>query len=218
MKEKKDIGGWQTMVHLEGNYAIKIPRTYKELRKKSYPLLKKVKKKDEEGISKVARWSHSNVKKSKEIISGSGIPMVYLGSPIFYKSGKVKQKRVVELGKKIDNLIKKGDMVRARKVIDKYFDFVKLLWEYGMHEVSFKLHNNFGMTRGGRMVLIDLFELSDNYESIVKKMRKKSKRKDYWIVQRVRSPKLISYYRKKANETFNKKTLDKHWMKRITNH
>ena len=37
---KRDLGGWQTTVHLEKDHVIKTPRTYKELRKRSYPHLK----------------------------------------------------------------------------------------------------------------------------------------------------------------------------------
>ncbi|PIN88891.1 hypothetical protein COU61_03305 [Candidatus Pacearchaeota archaeon CG10_big_fil_rev_8_21_14_0_10_35_13] len=205
----REKGGWQCKVFLYKDYVIKKPLSYKEVRKKAYKWLKENQGKNEKEISKIAKECFDDIEKSRKLIESSGIPKKYLGNPVFYKDGRVKQKRVVELGVRIKNLVKNGRVKEAEEVIDKFFEFVKILWNYGLREKPFKINQNFGIINN-RVILIDLFELNGDYKSAKRSLEKginKSDKNLEWSITK----KMIPDYQKKARETLNEKTLDKHW-------
>lgn len=208
---EKDKGGWQCQVFLHKGYVIKKPRNYKGVRKRAYNWLKENQKKSEEEISEIARECFNDIKKGKRIIERSGIPKEYLGNPIFYKDGRVKQKRVVELRARIHNLVRKGKIKEAERVIDKYFDFIKLLWSYGIHEKPYKISQNFGIFKD-KIILLDLFEITDNYKSVKNSFGRGINVEDKFLSWSI-TKKMISYYRKVAKKTLNVKTLNVYWKK-----
>ena len=204
--------GWQCKVFLYKNHVIKKPLAYKEIRNEVHYWLKKSKGKSEKEISKVARECFYDIQRGKKIIQKSHIPLKYLGNPIFYKDGTMKQDRVVILAVRIHNLLRKGREKDAEKVIDKFFDFIKLLWSYGISEKPYKMNKNFGITRNGNVILLDLFEITDNYEDVKRSLKwARDKSKEPWSVKKH----MLPYYNKVAPKTFNVNTLNRYWKKNL---
>ncbi len=209
-----DKGGWQCKISFQKTHVIKTPRKYVEVRKKAYPWLKFHEMKSEEEIDKIAKDCFEDIDKGREIIKKSKIPGRYIGNALFYKNGKVKQQRVVDLGTRFKNLIKKNKMKEAEELLDGFLDFIKILWSYGLHEKPCKIAQNFGITKNGKIILIDLFEVTDNYEWVKKHLKKYSDKDDKSLSWQI-TKKMIPYYRKVARKTFNEKVLDEYWAKNL---
>lgn len=209
----RERGGWQCKVLLHKGYVIKEPRTYEELRKKSYRWLKEYKRRNERQISEIAKECFDDIKKGKRLIKRSKIPGRYIGNPVFYKDGRVKQERAITLGTKIHNLVKKGKIKEAEKIIDSFFDSIKVLWSYGLHEKPYKLNENFGIIKD-HVILLDLFELTDSYDSVKKSLRR-GINMDYRTLRWMVTKRMVPYYKKTARKTLNLKTLNECWKKNL---
>jgi hypothetical protein len=206
MAKKKD--GWQCVVHLYDKHVLKKVRDYQEIRKRAHKYLKENGKTEGE-ISKIARKVFNDIKNSTKLIKDSGCPLDLLAYPIFLKSGNLKQTKAIPLDAYLENLVKKRDLKKSRQILDSYFELTVELWKYGLHEKTYKVNQNYGVLEN-KVVLIDLFELTDNLESIKKSFRKKRwEEKEFieWAIPK----ELIPYFKREARQTFNVKTLKKFW-------
>lgn len=207
MKIKMRKEGWQMKVDVFDSYVIKTPKSRKEIEKNVAKYLKKINEphKLEEKLASLI----GGVEKSKKIILRSKIPLKFLAYPEFLKDGKTKQKKVVNLGDKIQNLIKKREIKETKRLINKFIKFNHKLWMYGIHEMPLKLHSSFGVLNGD-IVLIDLFELTSDKKDVVKKLKKKSWR-GVSPLRKIFPEEIVEYYFKQADKNFTIKNLDKLW-------
>jgi len=207
MKSKERKGGWQVWVDLYDDHVIKTPKKRNEIEEDVKRYLKKKGQihKLEETLGKLS----SDIETSKKIILKSKIPKKYLAFPEFLDEGKTKQKKVINLGDKIQGLLKEHKIKEAKGLIDKFIKFNQKLWTYGIHEMPMKLHSSFGVLNG-KIVLIDLFELNSNKKSVARRLRKKPWKKKSPL-QKIFPESIVEYYSKQADKNLTVDNLDKLW-------
>lgn len=167
MKRK---GGWQFKVKYFKSHVVKTPKTYTEMKKMAYNYHKKSGKSEDE-IDKITRKGFNDVKTSKKIIRNSNCPLNLLGNPVFIKN-TVKQKRGVIFETRIKNLLSKGKTKEVKKSIEQTINLVLELWKYGIHENTYNFPLNYGFI-GKKAILVDLFELTDNRESVESQIKRR---------------------------------------------
>ena len=203
MEQNKRLGGWQCWVDLYKDHVIKTPKSREEIKEKIEKFLRWKNKLDE--LDKRTDKMISDIRNSTKIIKKLKIPKKYLADLEFLEEGKIKQKKVIPLDEFLRNLDEKRRFV----LIDKIMKFLLKLWSYGIHEKTFKLFSNLGIDKG-RIVLIDVFEITSNKAKVLKQIKKGSwKKTDKY--KKYLSEKEIDYLIKKMNQTLTKKNLDKYW-------
>jgi hypothetical protein len=203
----KRLGGWQCWVDLKKDYVIKTPKTKEEMSKTIKRYLDSINKTEE--LEYRVKKMQEDIKNSTRIIKSSTIPKELLASPEFLKDRKVRQKRAIVLEDKFDELLKNKNLSEAKKLVDKIIDFLIELWMYGIHEKTFKVYSNLGLINN-KIVLIDLFELTDKKEKVEKQIMNKS-----WShlnqLKKCFDPEIIEYFLEQAEKRLTINKLNKVW-------
>ena len=166
-------GGWQANVRYFKNYVIKTPKTEKEIRDRITPHYRSVGDitRIKEKIKKLKHdWSNSI-----KIIKSGKVPLKLLAFPEFLKDGQIKQKRVKMLSEEFEYLMAYKKIEEAKKLVDKVIEFILILWSYGVHEMTFKFYSEMGLL-DGKIVLVDIGELTDDKEVVVRQILKGNKK------------------------------------------
>jgi len=208
MKKIERKGGWQFWVDIHKKHVIKTPKNKKEIRAKAKKYLDLIGKSHE--LEKRVNNVIEDIKISKKIIEKSKIPRKYLAYPEFLEKGRIKQKRVVNIKDRLKELIKKKKLGETKKLINKFIKFKKKLWTYGIHEKPIKFHSNFGIIKD-EIVLIDIFELTDNKRKIKKQLNKKPWRKDKIWLKDIFPEEIVDYYIEQADKELTVENLNKYW-------
>ena len=199
----KRLGGWQCWVDLHKDYVIKTPKSRNEIKQEVEKFLRwkdKLEELDERTDKMIF-----DIKNSTKIIKKSTIPKELLAELEFLEKGEVKQKKVTML----TDALQKLNEPQQKKLIDKISKFLLELWKYGIHEKTFKVHSNLGIDNG-KIVLVDIFELTSNKNKVRKKIKKRQWSKPEMFGKTI-SPKLIKYLIKKLDKTFTEENLNKYW-------
>lgn len=203
----KRVDGWQTWVDIYEDHVIKTPKSRREINKKVESWLKV------EGKLDQLKWRvdslHNNIAKSVRLIKRSKVPLKLLGNPDFLEGGRVKQELAEPLEKIINKYINAKDMQNVKSIIDKFIRLTLILWDYGIHEKTFKFDVNFGLIEG-EVVLIDLFELTGNKETVKKQIKKRMCDRPWGLNKKY--PEFVSnYYVEQSKKYFTLENLEKHW-------
>jgi hypothetical protein len=206
MKPKKRLGGWQCWVDVYDSYVIKTPKSRDEIR---------------EEVEKYLRWKNkleeleertdkmiSDMEKAKRIITKSKVPTSYLADLEFIEGGKIKQKKVIPL----DLALKKLNKKERLALIDKIAKFLLKMWEYGIHEYTYKFFSNLGLDNQ-KIVFIDPFEITSSKASVLKQIKKQKWKKPEKFKKHL-SDKEVEYLFGKLNKTFTEENLKRYWKKR----
>ncbi len=205
MEKIKRLGGWQCWVEVYKNYVIKTPKNREEIEHEVRKFLTWKGKLEE--LEKRTNKMVSDIKDSTKIIKKSKIPMRLLADLEFIEDNKVRQKRVIDLNEKIKN----SNSEEVKELLDKIIKFWLKLWEYNIHEKTFKFFSNLGWD-GKRVVLIDIFELTSDKEKVLKQIKKSPWNKPERFEKNI-SEKLHNYFMKQLDENLTEKNLDKYWGK-----
>jgi len=200
-------GGWQANIKYFKNYVIKTPKTNKEIRDRIRYHFEKTNTLDkmETKIKKLKiDW-----KNSLKIIKSGKVPLKLLAYPEFIKGGKIKQKRVKMLADKFEELMSKNKLKEAKKLVDRVIEFIITLWQYGVHEVTFKFYTEMGLLNN-KIVLVDIGELIDDKE-LVRRQLKKGYTKILEDLRHGHHDKVLDYYKKQVGEKLTIKKLDECW-------
>ena len=109
----------------------------------------------------------------------------------------------------LDQALKNLKEKERFELINKIMKFLLKLWTYGIHEKTFKLFSNLGIDKG-KIVLIDVFEITSNKEKVLKQLKKRSWAKPDNYKKHL-SNKKVDHLIKKLDKTFTKRNLEKHW-------
>jgi len=203
----KRSGGWQFKIKYFPNYVLKTPRTYAELRRRAYPWLKS-KGKTEKEIDNFTKKVFNDVKTSTKIINESKCPAKLLGNPIFLKK-RVRQKRAVMFESRIKRLTIKKKKKEVKENIDNIVKLILELWKYGIHENTYNFSLNYGFIKK-RAILVDLFEITDNKESVIKQIKKKKWKRNTHMSRDLKKED-YAYLIKQCNKSLTLKNLEKLW-------
>ncbi len=203
----KRIGGWQVWVEVYKDYVIKTPKSKKEIKETIKRYLDAIGKPEE--LKERTQKMIEDINNSTKIIKKSKIPFKILGNLEFLDKGKIKQKRAIVLQNKLDSLVKKDKIKEAKKLIDKSINFLIELWKYGIHEKTFKIESNLGII-DNKIVLLDLFELTNKKEKVKKQLKKKNWDKSRSWIDKI-PEKLHLYTIKQIKKKLTIKNLNKYW-------
>lgn len=199
--QQKRIGGWQFWVDFEGDNVIKTPKTKKEISENIGKYL--APKGRGEEVPKLVESIIRDIKGSKRIIQKLKIPRLLLAD-LEFKGNRVKQKKAVVLEDALND-----KRYSRRGLINRSVEFYGNLWGYGIHEKTFKFHSNLGVLNG-KIVLIDSFELTDNFDQVKKQIiGKKWEQKDKY--KNRLSPSLLRYFINQANRYWTVENLSELW-------
>ena len=93
--------------------------------------------------------------------------------------------------------------------MDNCINFIFEMWKYKIHEKTFKFYSNFGLL-GGKIVLIDLFELTDKKEKVERQI-KNNGWKHLEDIAKHFSAESISYFLEQAEKRITLEKLNKYW-------
>ncbi|MFB6226589.1 MAG: hypothetical protein ABEJ02_04525 [Candidatus Paceibacteria bacterium] len=199
--------GWQMNVELRGDHVIKWPKEKDEIEKKILPYLES--KGQKENLSETRDKILEDIENSIRILKNSNIPKECLANIKFRENKKIEQKQVRTLNEIFENPDHKGQI---KEILEKYVEFKMLLWEYGIHEKTYKIDENFGIDKG-EIVLIDPFEITQDKNKVLRQINKKkwSKKSKY---EKFLDEDSINYLINKIHENWTKENLEKLWKRK----
>ncbi len=203
---EKRFGGWQCWVDVEKDYVIKTIKNRKEITQTVRRYTRSEGKTNE--LKKIVDKMQEDIVNSTRIIKSSKIPRKLLADPKFLEDGRIKQKKAIILENKFDELLRKGKKNEIKELIDKIIDFVVELWKYKIHEKTLKFYSNFGLINN-KIVLIDLFELTDQKEKVERQI--KNREKYLKKINKQFSPEFAKYFLDQAEKKFTTKKLNEVW-------
>ena len=104
------------------------------------------------------------------ILKNSNLDQNFLGNPLihdgelFYLQDKVIPASV---------LLKRYSLEESKLFLRRYIYLIKYLWGFGIHEKIFNFHLNTGVDNRGRVILIDLGELSFDKDQVISDLKRK---------------------------------------------
>lgn len=207
MKPNK-MDGWQMWVEVYEDYVVKTLKSKKEVKEKIKSYLKFMG--EIESINERTKKLMGSTKQSIKIIKESNIPKELLANLEFLKDRRIKQTKVKVLGELINDLYNENKIKEAKKIIDKYVNFIFELWQYCIHENTFKLESNFGISENKEIVIIDPFEITSNKEKVIIQINKKKWDKPRRYYQKL-PDEIIKYFIEEANKKWTINNLNKFW-------
>ncbi|MEK6933171.1 MAG: hypothetical protein AABW56_05270 [Nanoarchaeota archaeon] len=202
-------GGWQANIKYFNNYVIKTPKTEKEIRAHITPHYQHDVARIEEKIRKLKNdW-----KNSIKIVKSGRVPLELFAFPEFLKGGKIKQRRVKMLSDEFEELISTNKLKEAKKLVDKVIDFILILWSYGVHEITFKFYSEMGLL-DGNIVLVDIGELTDDKEVVVRQILKGHKKLEE--LRKYHHNEILNYYQEQIKKKLTIKKLNLIWSSKLT--
>ncbi len=94
-----------------------------------------------------------------EYISESGEKKVYKGLTYL-------QPRIKPLKNVFEELSQEKKTIVGEKLFAKVIKGIQVIWTYGAGDLVFSVPINWGLTEDGRVVLFDIYQLTDNYNQI----------------------------------------------------
>tara|TARA_Y100000034_G_scaffold122683_1_gene168462 strand:+ start:68 stop:706 length:639 start_codon:yes stop_codon:yes gene_type:complete len=211
MGNKLRKGGWQANIKYYKNYVIKTPKTDKEIRDRIRYHFEKTNTLDKMEI-KVKKLK-TDWKNSLRIINSGMIPPKVFAYLEFIKGGKIKQKRVRMLADEFEELMSNNNLKESKMLVDKVIEFILVLWQYGVHEVTFKFYTEMGIM-DNEIVLVDIGELIDD-KDLVRKQLEKGYKKILGDLRSYDHDDVLNYYKKQVKKKLTIKKLDEYWGKLI---
>lgn len=204
---KYDREGWQCFVKFEGDKVVKKIKTKKEISKSVKRYLESKDSLDllGERVEKI----HSDIGNSLKIVEISNTPKSFLANAKI-KENIIEQDKVISVGEKVNELIKGGNEKEAKKVIEDLIDFIIELWEYKIHENTYKFYSNYGVDKNGSIVLIDFLEITDDKEKVKKQIKNKKWEKPEKYLHKI-DKKIADYFIEQANKKLTLNNLEKNW-------
>lgn len=92
-----------------------------------------------------------------------------MGSPVIGRNGSYEQDKTLLLGE----VLNVSDFSTQKELIDEYVSNLLSGWDYGFSDTVFNFMINSGVTSEGRVVLIDLGELTFNKEEVLNLVKAK---------------------------------------------
>ena len=203
-------GGWQVWVDVHDDHVIKTPKSRREIAReirrflvwKGQPL---------SGLKKLTDKMVDDAIKSIMLVKKSACPRRFFGDAEFLDGGKIRQRKALVLEERLRQV--SGDVRSQKRIIRHFFKLVTTLWEYGIHEKTFKFHANYGVINDDEVILIDFLEITGR-----KTTAKKQIRRAQWA-ENVEMTKVLdeitaAYFRRRVSEIYSLETLDKYWKRK----
>lgn len=198
----KKIGeGWQYTVYDLGNGRVlkkfhSTPRSYWVIIKTIFPF-------KNDPLWKIFDYSRGMKRTAIEsfsIIKNKNIPASWMANPEFVSELDFEQDKVESLAQVFD----KCSVEEGKKLVDKFVEFNKKLFSFGIIDKSFNITKNYGMDINGGVVLIDIGEIFDNKEKIEQQRRERAWAK-FYVCDEIKNWDVRDYFLRKMDEEFGLK-------------
>jgi len=205
MKYNKE--GWQCFVQIDEDKVIKRIKTKEEMFYSIRRHLEANNKLDklEERVDKI----NLSMINSLRIIQESKIPRKYIANANI-QDNIIEQDKVILLGEKINGLIRSGNEKEAKRLIEYLIDFIITLWNYKIHENTYKFYSCYGIDKNNNIVLIDFLEITDDREKVTKQIMNKKWNKPERYFGKI-DKKISDYFIELANKKLTLKTFQENW-------
>ncbi len=142
---------------------------------------------------------------------GKNIDLSLIGNPTIKNDG-YEQDTTSPLGE----VLYSSNFVKQKELINEYMENMLCSWDYGFSDTVFNFMINSGVTEGGRVILIDLGELTWDKNEIYELVKNKhwEKRSSF---NRLKNIELKNYIREQFSERLTLSNLDKRWGSKLSN-
>lgn len=106
--------------------------------------------------------------------------------------------------------MKYGNEKEAKRLIRCLIDFIISLWNYKIHENTYKFYSCYGIDKNGNVVLIDFLEITDDKEKVIKQIGNRKWNKSRRYFGKV-NDKISNYFIELANKKLTLKILKENW-------
>ncbi len=195
----KKIGeGWQYSVYdLENGRVLKIfhswPKSYWTILKTIFPF----KTDSFWDIPSYIKGMKLKALDSFQIIKRKNIPADWIGNPKFISELDFEQDKVVPL----DEAFQQRSLDDSQKLVDQFIEFNTKLLDIGVIDKSFNISKNFGLSKNGKIILIDIGELHDD-PSRVREQRESRAWSKHYITDHIKDEKLKAYFISEMDKKF----------------
>ncbi len=201
--------GWQCSVYeLDGTTVLKIKNTaFSQFWKILFtagplPLL-------QGEMKRVHRDYERSLCIAQDILALQGFDKGIFGNPVINLSDySYTQDKVIPLKK----AIAVTSIAQQKEYYRQYIELMKYLWSFGMHEGVFNFALNAGIDKDGRMILIDLGELTTDKQLALNDIVSKRwlRASSYWFIA---DKELKKYYRELMEAELTPEVLESEWNK-----
>ena len=143
------------------------------------------------------KYSIENIQKVK-------INLELLGNPIFRKN-EIEQDYVNVLGSYLNE-----DINKSKIWVDKFIDLIFECWKYGFSENIFNLTANNGVDKFGKVIFIDIGELTFEKNDVEKTIRIRGW-ENSWSFYSDLNKEIKAYYQEQMRTQLTLKNLNKYW-------
>lgn len=139
------------------------------------------------------------------------IPKQFFANPQFINHLNYIQDRV----RVVERIFKKANFETCKDIIDQYANLQKMLWSYGIHDTTYKLQPNYGMTNDNKLICLDFGELVYTKEEALKSIEDRRWLKRGTYTKWPKSP-VKTYYTQTMNKLMNEDSLNRYWNKKAS--
>ncbi len=130
----------------------------------------------------------------------------FFGNPQFGDDNSYSQNKVIPLRKYLSRV----SFQEQKEIIEKYFSSIEFMWKYRFSDTSFKFSKNYGVDEQGRVILIDLSNLTQDKMEVEKLLQNKLPLK-VWVYRKMTNLKLKQYYKRIAEKELTTEKLQAIW-------
>lgn len=211
--------GMQFEVTIEGNYVYKTLHTIEKsaaiYRSYGYGLVNK-------DLHKLASDTLDHAKCSLEAVRRllKKYPELAptFANPVIERDLNYRQDKVTVMG----TALHQASRAQGRKYIDEYIDLLLFHASYGLVDPILQMGTNYGVDKDGKVVLIDIGELTFDKETAMTAARTKAWRKadTYYSPSRLHNKFIIPillkpYYRRQMLNRFTPEAIEANWLKAV---
>jgi len=151
--------------------------------------------------NKVARKNTKIVKSKLDSLPGD-----IFGNPKFISRYDYIQDKVAPLHKYMEV----HSLEENKKMIDRYFEIIMMLMEYGIHDHVYKFKDGYGVNNEGNLIYVDFNEIYTSKDKVLRLIRNREWEKE---MQLTKLPKgeLKEYINKSYEKNLTIEQVDKRW-------
>ena len=138
------------------------------------------------------------------------IDLSIIGNPTIQDDYNYEQDKVLPLGDQLNS----SNFTQQKELIDGYIDNILSCWDYGFSDTVFNFNINCGVTQTGKVILIDLGELTWSKDEVAELVSQKNweKRSSF---SRLKNTELKNYIRGQFDNNITISNLNSHWKSKV---
>ena len=151
---------------------------------------------------------NSVARRNTEIIKSrlDSLPQEVFGNPEFIGKYNYTQDKVISLYRYME----KHSLEENKKMIDRYFEIIMMLIEYGIHDHVYKFKDGYGVNNKGELIYVDFNEIHTDKEKVLDLVRNQEWEKEMQLTK-LPEGELKEYIRKSYRKSLTKEQVNNKW-------